>query len=75
MSTEDQRDPFHLYPRVDSTERENLQGHQWYILVEPAGGAEKRFLKDFGNIVHFNGPFGVGFTFYRVHASALRSNS
>ena len=75
MSPAGQRDPFRLYPRIDSTEHENLQGHQWYILVEPAGGAEKRFLEEFGNIVHFNGPFGVRFDFYRAHASAFCSNS
>jgi len=60
-SPEGQHDPFRVYPRVDNTERENLQGHQWYILVEPAGGAEKRFLEDFGNVVHFNGPFQARF--------------
>ena len=67
--------PFHLYPWVDGTDRGNRQGHQWYILVEPAGGAEKKFLEDFGGIVHFNGPFGVCFTFYWAHASASHLNS
>jgi len=28
-------------------------------MVEEAGGAEKRFLENFGNVVHWNGPFGV----------------
>ena len=27
--------------------------------VEDAGGTEKRFLETFGNIVRWNGPFGV----------------
>jgi len=28
-------------------------------MVKEAGGVEKRFLEDFGNVVHWNGPFGV----------------
>ena len=31
-------------------------------MVEEAGGVEKKFLKDFGNIVHLNGPFCVRLT-------------
>ena len=75
MSPEGQYDPFRLHLLVDTAERQTPQGHQWYILLEAAGGAEKRFLEEFGNIVRFNGPFGVRLTFYRTYAGSLRSNS
>ena len=50
---------FYLLLWIESAECENLQGHQWYFLTEDAGVAEKRFLKNFGNIVRWNGPLGV----------------
>jgi len=74
-SLEGQSDHFHLYLWVDSTECETLQGHQWYILVEEAGGAEKRFLEEFGGVVRWNGPFGVCFTFHPAHARVLDPRS
>ena len=43
---------------------ETLQGHRWYLLAEEAGGAEKRFLENFGNVIRWNGPFGVFCVFY-----------
>ena len=32
-------------------------------MTEEAGGSEKRFLKNFGNVVRWNGPFGVSSAF------------
>ena len=34
-------------------------------MIEDAGGAEKRFLENFGKIVRWDGPFGVRLPFYR----------
>lgn len=51
--------PSYLFLEVDGTKREILQGHQWHLLIEEAGGPEKRFLEEFGNIVRWNGVFGV----------------
>ena len=58
---------------VDGIERETLSGHQWYFQAGEAGAADKRFLEDFGNIVRWNGPFGVRITFYQTRQrSAFR---
>ena len=62
---------FHFLVKIDKTERETPQGHQWYLQAEDGGGAERRFLEDFGNIVHWNGPLGVRHTFTE-HMSAFR---
>jgi len=35
---------------------------------------DKGFFEDFGNIVRWNGPFGVRLTFYQTRASVLDSN-
>ena len=51
-------------PYGDGTERETISGHQWYFQAGEAGAADKRFLEDFGNIVRWNGPFGVRLVFY-----------
>ena len=56
-------DPFHLFLEGGSIGRANPLGHQWYIQTEEAGGAEKRFLENFGNVVRWNGPFGVHLAF------------
>ena len=40
-------------------------------MVEEAGGAEKRFLENYGNVVRWDGPFGVRLTFYRTPAGVL----
>ena len=48
----------------EAIEREILSGHQWYFQAGEAGAADKRFLEDFGNIVRWNGPFGVRLVFY-----------
>lgn len=56
------------------TERKTLQGHQWYLLTEEAGGAEKRFLETYGNVVRWNGPFGVRLTFCWTNTGTLCSN-
>lgn len=37
-------------------------------MSEEAGGAEKRFLEDFGSVVRWDGPFGVRLDFYQPHA-------
>ena len=60
---------------VDSAECENFQGHQWYLMAEEAGGAEKRFLGEFGNIVRWNGVFGVRLAFHRIRTSVPCLNS
>jgi len=52
----------------------NLPGHLWYIMAEEAGGEGKRFLEDFGNIVRWDGPFGVRFTSCRTHAGVTFPN-
>jgi len=54
-----QPDPSHFFSEIDGIECVNVQGHQWYIQAEEAGAADKRFLEYFGNIVYWNGPFGV----------------
>jgi len=54
---------------------ENLQGYQWYFMTEEVGGVENRFLENFGNIVRWNGPFGVRLVCRRTHASVLCSES
>ena len=73
MSTEGQPGPSTFPLEVDSIQCGNFQGHQWYLQTEEAGGAEKRFLENFGNTVHWNGPFGVRLAIYHIHASVLYS--
>ena len=67
--------PFRLFLRVDGAQREIVQGHQWYLQAEEAGGVEKRFLENFGNVVRWNGPFGVRLALDRAHTIVLYSNS
>ena len=61
-------------PVAYSTDRETLQGHQWYLQVEEAGGTERRFLRTFGNVVRWNGPFGVRLAFHE-HTLVTRIRS
>jgi len=49
---------------VDDADHEHLTGHQWYFQAGEAGAADKRFLEDYGNIVRWNGPFGVRLIFF-----------
>ena len=56
-------------------ERENSQGHQWYLQAGEAGAEDQRFLEDFGNVVRWNGPFGVRLAFYRTHVGVLYSGT
>ena len=44
---------------VHDAEGKTLQGHQWYLQAGEAGAEDKRFLEEFGNIVRWNGSFGV----------------
>ena len=40
-------------------------------MIEDAGGAEKRFLENFGNVIRWDGPFGVRLAFYRTAVGIL----
>jgi len=40
-------------------------------MAKETGGPEKRFLEDFGNIVRWNGPFGVRVVSRRTNAGVL----
>lgn len=66
--------PSHPIPNVYGTKRENPSGHQWYIQIEEAGGAARRFLEDFGSVVRWNGPFGVRLVFYRTNTGDPHSD-
>jgi len=44
-------------------------------MVEEAGGAEKRFLENFGNVVRWNGPFGVRLASYRTRRRLVSERS
>ena len=46
-------------------------GHQWYLQAGEAGAADKRFLEEFGNIVRWNGSFGVRLAFHPTSAGVL----
>lgn len=65
----------HLLLSARGAECKNLQGHQWYLMTEEAGGAEKRFLETFGNVIRWNGPFGVRPACYQTYTSILSSES
>ena len=67
--------PSHSFPEACSADCENIQGHQWYIQTEEAGGAARKFLETFGNIVRWNGPFGVSPTFHRTNVGYPDSES
>jgi len=70
-----QPDPFRLFSKIDGIEFVVIQGHQWYIQAEEAGAVDKRFLEHFGNIVHWNGPFGVRLASPApIYAGVLYSN-
>ena len=51
---------------VYNVEHASSQGHQWYLQTNEAGGAEKRFTENFGNIVRWNSPFGVHLVCHRI---------
>jgi len=40
-------------------------------MTEEVGGVEKRFLERFGNVVRWNGPFGVHLACHPPHVSTL----
>jgi len=52
----------------------NPEGHQQYLMTAEPGGAEKRFLEDFGNIVRWNGPFLVRVASYQINIGVLYSD-
>ena len=51
-----------------------LEGHQRYLMTEEPGGAEMRFLEDFGNIVRWNGPFWVRVAYYQTNTDFFHSD-
>jgi len=75
MSLECQPGRFHPLLEVCDANREHAQGHQWYIQTEEAGGAARKFLETLGNIVRWNGPFGVRLSFNRTNVGDPYSES